>query len=417
MLASLTISAILLGSSHFTVSDYNAVSSPTTSANNNSIGAAVSGDGTRIAFYTESTNLATGAANPCIVVFDRSNSSYRTCSSGLEWVSRPSISRDGRYVAFYGVDTAISVAYTPYVFDLSSMSTTPVTPSVYSSSAPTGLDYEMFPPSVSNSVEGTYYCTFPQLQDEQVEMEFLPRQILLWTIGTGTIVKVSKDSSGNPANANCSQPVINSDATKVAYISAGSNLIANSGGVQRVFRTTKSGGVWTTTDDVFDGTSDLCTFPSISADGSRVAYQTDDGGTTWDVWVWKSSTGTSLVQNTTGSSAKTKPSISADGLVITFISWEPLNGSDSDSDTYPPFWLPFGIVGEFVYVQRVDNSSPCYAQSYRLDGGTRRLRAAGFPCLSEDGETVVFHTPADRILDNSSYPSYSMIYYRSGASW
>lgn len=436
MLATLAVS-LLLGRASFT-SDYTTLTTVTSSANAGSSGAAISSSGSLVAFRSESTNLGTGATNPCVILYNKTTGTFRNCSPGFAVVSRPSISRDGKYVAFYG-STSSTTAVNVYVIDVSSGTSTPTSPGV--SSTIFSVDGSTFPPSVSDSVSGTYYCAYQELQSRLTMTKPatpIPKQAMVWTIGTSTVTPVSNTSGGAAANQDCVTPVISSDAGKVAFVSTASNLISGATGQQEVFLATKSGSTWTTSELVSQSSgtafSSPCSFPSMSSSGDILSFQCQTAVKTIDVWVRKRSTGqtfmpydpTALYIPTPGYSSSAnqmtqEASVSPDGSVIAYRSFHLMDTTHAlDSvDWYVLSGMPaqVGYLGDSIYVQKITPGSypPAYIETYHLSGSVRYTRGGYYPCLSDQGESLAFDSGQDRI--DGTYQPYSMIYLRSGASW
>jgi Tol biopolymer transport system component len=398
--------------------DYTAISSFTSTTNGACIGPSISSDGTKIAFYTESTNLYTGAVNPSVVVYNTTNSSFTRCSNGLTDVSRPCISRDGRYVVFYGTDGMNSVL--PYAYDLNT-STGPTAPSI--TSLVMTLSQDTFPPSVSDEVSGSYYMVFPEMSNRIIPpFTFVPFQILRWQIGGGSPVLVSKTTGGLDANQPCWMPIISSDATKIAFVSNATNLQSNSGGVDQVFLATVSGGTWTTSEVVSKtsgGTlfSTDCSFPTMSSSGNVLAFESYGG--TVDIWVRNRSGNQTFIpyDDTIGGVAAPDesyaPNVSADGNIIAFRSFRDFEGDELD--TYPGIGT-VGYLGDSVYVQRIDTMGSIRIETYRDASGVRKKRGGYYPVLSGDGSELAFDSNQDRMI-STEFPSTNWIFLRTGASW
>jgi hypothetical protein len=402
------------------LTNYSAISSFTSSANGSCRAPSISEDGTRIAFYSDSNNLYGGASNPEILVYDTGTGNFTDCSSGLVTLSRPSISRDGRYVVFYGGDGFNSVQ--PYAFDMNNPGNPPVTTSI--ASTVLALTPDDCPPTVSDDVSGTYYMAFQDLDTNL----FSPNQIRRWAIGGGSPVRVSNTGAGAAANANCSMPVINAGGDKIAFVSAATNLDSNSGGVQQVFLATLS-GTWTTSETISKDASGNkftapCSFPTMSANANIVAFECKTATKHIDVWVRDRSGNTTAIPYDTsagyfGANEQTwQPNVSSDGVVITYQSFRLLDGiSTADSlDTYPlgGGTTTIGYVGACIFAQRIDTASSDSLETHRA--GTRKLRGGEYPVLSEDGSSLAFSSGMDRMIANE-FPTVSWIFLRTGASW
>ena len=91
---------------------------------------------------------------------------------------------------------------------------------------------------------------------------------------TGATERVSVDSSGAEADADCLDPVISADGRFVAFDSAATNLVANDGAGVDVFVRDRQAGTTArvSVDSSGAESNGDCTLPSISGDGSLVAF-------------------------------------------------------------------------------------------------------------------------------------------------
>lgn len=111
----------------------------------------------------------------------------------------------------------------------------------------------------------------------------------------GTTVCVSRSSSGVEANGFCTQPVLSADGGHVAFYSDASNLVAGDlNGGYDVFVHDRAGATTVRASVASDGTEGNGTsaYPSLSADGRFVAFHGDssnlaagDDVVAWDVFV------------------------------------------------------------------------------------------------------------------------------------
>lgn len=235
----------------------------TETANADSDGPDISDDSTVIAYRTTATNIIGGGnPNPAIIV-DVSGTP-ELGSGSLTVDTRPSVSRDGLFVAFYGRDGTNQRAY---VYDVAG-NTLEASPevAVFTTDDP--------PPVVSDYVNGARWVAFRASGSSYT-------QIKVWKVGTSIVRTVSFNSSGNEASASCSYPTISADGLKVAYVSNASNLtgyngytqvyIAVYGSVSLSFRTNEVVSVFNGSTTPADADSGE---PDISADATHVAFST-----------------------------------------------------------------------------------------------------------------------------------------------
>ena len=205
--------------------------SGTSGGNNYSRAPSVSGDGRLVAFESKASNLVAGDVSGTIDILlrDRQNGSTRRINVSSEGVvgdgsSRaPSISHDGRYVAFYSsasnlVPEDTNSDYDIFVHDLQTGTTERV--SVSSDGAEgNGNSYD---PSIS--ADGRY-VTFESYADNLVEEDTSDRDIFVHDRQMGTTKKISITSNGGLANGSSADPSISADGRFVAFQSIANNLV------------------------------------------------------------------------------------------------------------------------------------------------------------------------------------------------
>lgn len=149
----------------------------------------------------------------------------------------------------------------------------------------------------------------------------------------GDTVRVSVGTDGVEANAMSTAPAISADGMVVAFVSAATNLVAgDTNGRLDVFVHERATGTTqrVSVDSLGNQASSDTFAPSLSEDGSRVAFASDapdlvpgDGNGTFDAFVHDRATGTTVrvsVDSTGAESngASLAPRISSDGLVVAF---------------------------------------------------------------------------------------------------
>jgi Tol biopolymer transport system component len=258
--------------------------------------AVISADGRFIAFASTNGSLVADDTNGSadIFVYDRSNQSIRrvsvasdgsqaaacSCSwpdtcNGCEyhWLnSHPSISADGRFIAF------TSFSYNFVGGDV------PDTPDVF-------------------------------IHDQQ----------------TGTTTIVSHASDGNLGNADSSEPCISNDGNFIAFSSKASNLIAEDWNNQQdVFLWQRDSSNLSRVSVATDGTEGnlTSTDPVISEDGALIAFTSgasnlvsaDANGPVYDIFLRNMSQGTTSILSSGLASGGARPSISSNGVYVAFTS-------------------------------------------------------------------------------------------------
>ena len=257
--------------------------------------AVISADGRYVAFRSSSAALVANDTNGVtdIFVYDRDQGSIKRvsvasdgtqstgCSCGwpdtcngceYHWVnSNPSISADGRYIAF------------------------------------TSFSY--------NFVDGDLPDTPDVFVHDQV---------------TGTTTLVSRSSDGNIGNGNSGEPAISADGDSIAFSSKADNLVAgDTNGVQDVFVWCRDEGSVALVSVATDGTQgNYGSYdPDINEDGSLIAFHSsatnldgsDSNGTSFDVFLRDRGYGTTTKVDTRATSAS-KPVLSDDGEYLSFTS-------------------------------------------------------------------------------------------------
>jgi len=244
--------------------------------------AALSADGRFVAFSSPATNLVAGDTNGVadLFVHDRqlgTTERVSVDSAGAQADSAsyaPSISADGRFVAFWS--------------------------------------------DASNLVAGDTNAFF---------------DIFVRDLQTGTTERVSVDSAGSEANSESAEPSLSADGRFVAFVSDASNLVAGDTNLaidifvrDRLLGTTERVSV----DSAgAQGNSD-CNLPSISSDGRFVAFETGasnlcagDTNVRMDVFVRDRQLGTTERVSVNpggaqGDNSSQEASISADGRFVAF---------------------------------------------------------------------------------------------------
>jgi Tol biopolymer transport system component len=309
-------------------------------ANNGSIEPSISADGRYVAFVSFASNLVPGDTNgvPDVFVRDRQMATTKRVSvdsSGNQANGAsllPSISADGRYVAFVSFASNLVPGDTNGVADVFvrdlQMGTTQ---RVSVDSSGNQVNGPSFQASISGDGSNVAFVSFAsnlvQGDTNGVTDVFERNQ------QTGTTQRVSVDSSGNQANGASLQPSSNTDGSKVAFVSFASNLVPNdTSGVPEVFvHNPQTGTTERVSLDSFGNQANGGSFqPSISADGSTVAFfslasnlVSGDTNSLGDVFVHALQIGTTRrisvgASGKQGNSASDSPSISADGNTIAF---------------------------------------------------------------------------------------------------
>jgi hypothetical protein len=253
-------------------------------ANGGSFEPAISADAGVVAFRSSASNLVSGDTNGVDDIFVQDNTTETTTRVSVDGVgtqansssSSPAVSSDGRYVAFRS--------------------------------------------SASNLVSG---------DTNGVDDIFVRDRT------TGTTTRVSVGASAAQANGASSAPAIAGNGGTVAFESSASNLISSDTNSASDVFVRNVAGAYTTRVSVRSGggqASGTSRFPSISSDGTRVAFQSTaaldgrDSNRASDIYVHDRSAGTTTWasgwaanQGWTTGGASTSPSISGDGRYVALV--------------------------------------------------------------------------------------------------
>jgi len=209
-----------------------------TRGNNASCGASMSADGRYVAFYTQATNLAAGTdtnGQADVLVKDLLTGAVTRASVATDGTLgnnqsvSPSISADGRYVAFSSHATNLTPSQPAtnghdevYLRDTVAGTTTMVSVSAVTASPGNSVEDE----DTSISGDGRY-VVFSSAATNLVSHDTNNAgDVFVRDTVTGTTTRVSVASSGGQANAYSAEPSISSDGRYVVFMSIATNLIA-----------------------------------------------------------------------------------------------------------------------------------------------------------------------------------------------
>ena len=302
----------------------------------------ISGDGSLIAFASSSTNFVTGVNGTQIYVHNRQTNQIEVVSrdndasainEGGGASSNPSMSADGRFVAFVSLSSNLVASVSGqqiYVRDRQTGQTTVVSKSSAgivgggTSSAPAISADGRYVAFVSTSwnLVGGVNGTQVYLHDREL----------------GLTTLISKDNSGTPVHGDgaSSSPTISSNGRFVAFASLSTNLGA-AGGNQQIYIHDRLTGVNGTTslvskDSVPTAGNGNSSAPSVSGDGRFVAFVSGatnivNGFSGQQVYVHDRNTvANSLISRdnsgapNAGDQNSSAPSISSDGRYVAFTS-------------------------------------------------------------------------------------------------
>ncbi len=246
--------------------------------------------------------------------------------------TRPAISADGRYVAFRSLADNLVAGDFNFVGDIFVRDLVAGTTELISVSS-TGLQANAKSDRPSISADGRYVAFYSDADNLVVGDTNLTRDIFVRDRLLGTTVRVSVSSTGVEGNGPSSRPSISADGRYVAYRSLSSNLVpGDTNLVEDVFVHDLQTGTTTRVSVASSGAEGNggSTVPAISGDGRYVAFRSlasnlvpGDINNAWDVFVHDTLTGTTtMVSLSTGSflgnGNSTRPSVNGDGSRIAF---------------------------------------------------------------------------------------------------
>ena len=244
----------------------------------------ISADGRYMAFESAATNLVADDTNSAWDVFvrDRQNGTTERVSvnsvgdEGNDGGGRPAISADGRYVAFYSSSTNLVAADTNsaadiFVHDRQSGTTERV--SVDSSGAE--ANYGSYLPKIS--ADGRYVAFVSDATNLVADDVASWTDIFVHDRQSGATERVSVNSSEEEAVGNSSSPAISGDGRYVAFDSYAANLVGSDTNSNRdIFVRDRQNGTTERVSVHSDGseaTGGASQAPAISADGRLVLFQ------------------------------------------------------------------------------------------------------------------------------------------------
>jgi Tol biopolymer transport system component len=378
-----------------------------------SIEPSISADGRYVAFTSSFPDLVPDDGNSQADIFVRDLLAGTTTRASVDSAGgdpdgnsvQPSISADGRYVAFFSAATDLvpndsNLASDVFVRDLQAGTTERVSVDTE------GLDAETNSVDPSISADGRFVAFTSVAADLVPDDSNSAEDVFVRDMQAGTTIRASVDSAEEEANFNSSSPSISADGRHVAFGSEASDLVPDDGNSQPdIFvRDLQAGTTARASVDTAGGDPDAgSVFASISGDGRYVAFESDandlvpnDGNPLEDVFVrdLQAGTTTRASVDSTGGDADARigqPSISADGRRVAF--W------GEASDLVPGD----GNSTHDVFVRDLLTGTTTRASVDVLGG---EASAGSFePSISADGRYVAFESDANDLVPNDGNAS------------
>ena len=391
--------------------------------NNHSYAPSISSDGRYVAFHSFASNLVSGDTNGTadIFVHDRATGATTRVSvdsfgtQGNNESIDPSISSDGRYVAFKGFASNLVSGDTNstndvFVHDRTTGATTRV------SVATDGTEGNKDSYNPSLSPDGRYvafssYATTLVSGDTNNAVD-----IFVHDRTTGETTRVSVDSLGVQGNNNSFAPSISSDGVYVAFESYANNLvIGDTNGTKDVFahdRTTNTTTI-VSVDSLGGQGNSLSDTPSISSDGNYVAFHSyannlvsGDTNGKRDIFVYDRTTGatTRVSVDSLGAEANNTseaPSISPEGRYVAFHS-SATNLVSGDTN---------GVRDVFAHDRTTNTTMRVSVAS----DGAEANNTSEAPSISSDGRYVAFESDAYNLVSGDTGPWWDV--FVRGPTW
>jgi Tol biopolymer transport system component len=319
------------------------VSSSESAGNGPSDNPALAGDGAAVAFQSDATNLVTADTNVATDVFLRDPQTGATTresvsSTGVEGngpSEYPTVSADGRYVAFVSAATNLVPGDTNGVADVfvrDRLTGTTTLVSVSSSGAQGDGPVAQEPPAISP--DGRYIAFSSAATNLVADDGNGVRDVFLHDRTTGLTVRVSVSTFGREGNGPSDDPGVSADGSIVAFASNATNLVPNDFNattdvfVYEVVPARTSRVSVATAGEPNGGSS----APVITSDGMEIVFQSSasnlvpsDTNQAPDVFIYDRDTGTSERVSVSGdgtqaSGPSSSPAMSGDGRYVTYSS-------------------------------------------------------------------------------------------------
>ncbi len=386
---------------------------------------AISADGRYVAFQSFASNMVGGDENGVYDIFVRDRQAGRTVlvsatphgEEGNLDSEGPSISADGRYIAFssgasdlvYGDGNTTTDVF---VRDMQIGQTTRV--SVDSN----GQEAADASGQAAISADGRYVAFLSWASNLVISDTNHNSDIFVHDRQTGQTTRVSVASDGQEGNARSYHPAISADGRYVAFVSHADNLVASDINNQDdIFLHDRETRQTTRVSIAWNGAqaNSWSDNPAISADGRYVAFDSrasnlvisDTNGAYLDVFVYDRYTGqiTIVSVNSSGEQGNSDsgwPAISADGRYVAFVSYaDNLVGGDTN-----------GTWDVFLHDRQTGQTTRVSVTS----GGGQGDGPSEYPAISPDGRYVAFESDATQLVASDTNGARDVFLHDRGSS-
>lgn len=386
----------------------------------------MSADGRYVAFSSYANNLVPGDTNGSedVFVHDRQGGATIRVSidpygaQGNSLSTSPSISSDGRYVAFHSFATNLTPGdsngdYNVFVHDLQSGVTTRVS---VDSGGGEGNGFSGGPSISSDGRYVTFYSFATNLVPGDTNGTV---DVLVHDIMSGATARVSVDSSGVQCNGASYDPSISGDGRYVAFVSGASNLVSgDTNGTEDIFvRDVQSSATMRVSVNSTGAQGNAhSSAPSISSDGRYLSFYSDasnlvpgDMNGVRDVFVHDHQSGAATRVSVDSSGVEgdydsTFSSISSDGHYVAFCSIA-TNLVIGDTN---------GLPDVFVRDLRIGTTTRVSVDS----GGTQTNGdSRGTPSVTARGRYVAFSSMATNLVPGDTNEAEDVFVRDRGPTW
>ncbi|MCP9495515.1 MAG: immunoglobulin domain-containing protein [Pyrinomonadaceae bacterium MAG19_C2-C3] len=387
----------------------------TSGGNSDSDFSAISADGRFITFGSDASDLVENDTNNTWDIFVRDMQTGVTTlvsvnntntGSGNEESQDPSISADGRFIAFESYASDLVANDTDYKNVFVRDMLTGVTTLVSVNNIGAGGDHQSFNASIS--ADGRFIAFSSFASNLVADDSNYAKDVFVRDMQTGVTKLVSVNNAGTGGNYYSFNASINADGRFVAFSSDASDLVANdTNGVADVFIRDVQTGV-TTLVSIDSKRSDIgnsdSRAPSISADGRFIAFYSNasnlvanDINHATDIFVRDMQTGvTALVSvnnmNTGGNDRSHVPSISADGRFVAFSSFAS-NLVANDINNTKDVFVRDMQTGMITLVS-INNTNTGSGNNF-----------SNTPAISANGRIITFYSDANDLTANDTNDS------------
>ena len=381
-------------------------------ANGESASPSLAADGARVAFLSSATNLDPADSDdlPDVYAKDLPNGAARLVTVTRDGVkangesASPSLSADGRWVAFVSTATNLDPADRDalpdvYVKDLSTGTLTLASTSSGGRKADAGSEHPALSAGGSRVAFTSRARNLDPADDDEVA------DVYVKDLSTGALVLASTSSAGRKADRDSISPALSGDGRMVVFATAASTLDpSDRPGVFDVYaKDLGTGGVTLVSAEGGGiGPHDESREPALSANGKVVAFtagaipSTSDDTAIANIFTRDLTTGRVTLVSSPGGAAKANgssgdPAICADGAVVAFATSATNLGPADQRERHG------GVIVKSL-------PSGAFATT---GGMARQGGPSGAPAVSEDGRTVAFissdsdlaSTDTDRLAD------------------